>query len=361
MKILLATDEEPGSGGIINFIKVLEEYLTFLGHEVDVKSEVKAKEIYDLIWIHSLSKPESVWKMLSLSYDPLILFHVHDYRYTCLTGTKATGSDFNPCHKVLSLQCFTTHLTKRCSRARNPVKLIGSYLQKKEWHSVLKRLKCTVLSDHLRDELLCAGLSSENILKIPPVFETFEAVKRPKGNSLNILWAGRMVVAKGIDRLIEFLRLHHKWPPQLKLRIVGSGNEQEKIEALIKEQNLTDRVEFTGACDRKQMGVHYAWADALLYTSKWQEPFGMIGPEALSAGLKIYYIEGQMGGAREWLVPYKQYCVGSSSVTELLVNLNHNQHQDIADCGQRPNRERQVAELQEFVSKLSQKISPIAR
>ena len=348
MKILLATDEKPNSGGIINFVVVLANLLKSLGHDVTIGRYDQKN--YDLVWIHSLSSILDAEFIARNIKSEKILFHIHDYRYICLTSRKAQGSEFTPCHKKLDALCFANHLLKGCGRGRDPLNLIKNYHDKKKWLAIIKNWKCTVLSKYLKQELILNGLHHEQIDILPHIFQSFEEARFENNtNEIRLLWAGRLVTEKGTDRLIDLLDHWRDWPENLKIRIVGAGDLANKIKFHIKKIQLEARVTLVLDQSLEEMPEHFAWADALLFTSLWPEPFGMIGPEALSAGLKIYYFSNEESGSSEWYKSYQKYCVKITSTVDLIQKIKDFRAIETSQFGQLPNRTDQLIRLQQYL------------
>ena len=59
-----------------------------------------------------------------------------------------------------------------------------------------------------------------------------------------------------------------------------------------------ERIEIAGWLDRRALSAVYARARALLLPSRWQEPFGIVGLEALAFGVPVAAWES--GGVGEW-------------------------------------------------------------
>jgi len=69
-----------------------------------------------------------------------------------------------------------------------------------------------------------------------------------------------------------------------RLRFVGAGPEQVRVEAAIGHQNLDDRVELVGSVE--DVLPHLAWADVLVLTS-WTEGFPGVVLEALTCPKRV--------------------------------------------------------------------------
>lgn len=115
----------------------------------------------------------------------------------------------------------------------------------------------------------------------------------------NLLYIGRLSKEKGVEYILKAMPLIIKKVPSVHLNIVGDGDEKHKLESLSKELNLENIVTFIGSVPYKEVGKYYKNANIIIVPSLWLEPFGLIGPEAMSAGRPV--IASRVGGIPEWL------------------------------------------------------------
>lgn len=76
-----------------------------------------------------------------------------------------------------------------------------------------------------------------------PLSDTGQAAS-PIGEEPVVLFVGRLVARKGVDRLIEALATIRERP--WRFEVVGFGPERERLESLAAERGLADRVAFLG-------------------------------------------------------------------------------------------------------------------
>lgn len=110
----------------------------------------------------------------------------------------------------------------------------------------------------------------------------------------NIISVGRLEAVKGMDDLISVFSLICKSYPEWKLNIVGDGSEREKLENLIKEYNLEDRVILHGY--KKPEEINSLFMESSVYVmASHSESFGLVLIEAQSFGLPCIAFDSAKG------------------------------------------------------------------
>ena len=154
----------------------------------------------------------------------------------------------------------------------------------------------TVLSSYMKRELSAAGISAERIQVIPPFVHGIEGWDMPAGDAAAdtdaggapcVAFIGRLARAKGVYDAIEAWRRAEAHVP---LVFAGTGPERERLEEL--------GFEVTGWLGRRELSALYRRALAVVMPSRWQEPFGIVGLEALAAGVPVAAWDS--GGIAEW-------------------------------------------------------------
>jgi len=99
-----------------------------------------------------------------------------------------------------------------------------------------------------------------------------------------IMTAGRLTGMKGFDLLINaFARVADDFP-EWKVRIFGRGKDRKKLEGLVAEHGLEDRVEMPGPVT--PLEPEWRRASIAAVPSRF-EPFGLVIVEAMAAGLPL--------------------------------------------------------------------------
>jgi glycosyltransferase involved in cell wall biosynthesis len=83
------------------------------------------------------------------------------------------------------------------------------------------------------------------------------------------------------------------------LTIVGAGNARARLDGLCAGLGLGEKVRFAGWVNPQDLGDYYARAKVVAVPSRWPEPFGMIGLEAMHYGRPV--VAFRAGGIPDWL------------------------------------------------------------
>jgi len=171
-----------------------------------------------------------------------------------------------------------------------------------------------------------------------------------KDGDLMVLFLGRLVWVKGVDKLIAAMPQVLQKVPNAKLVIVGLGDMQEYLERLVQSLKLQDAIKFRFEfIPEEERIAHYAACDVATFPSVY-EPFGIVALEAMSMEKPVVVGASGVSGMREIVVPTGQEQCG--------FHVNPNDPTDIAwgiiNSVQDPQRKLQLGQngrkkvLQEF-------------
>jgi glycosyltransferase involved in cell wall biosynthesis len=213
---------------------------------------------------------------------------VQDHRCFCPTRGKWTR-DGRPCREPLSAGlcagCFEDEAYFWEVYALTAARL-----------DAVRRMRAVVvLSAYMRAELAAAGVDTERIVVIPPFVHGLDA-DAPADGPPCVLFAGRLAQSKGVeDAMAAWRQSGLAWP----LVFAGTGPRRADLE----------RAGFAvlGWLDHSRLSAVYRRARVVLMPSRWQEPFGIVGLEALTLGAPVAAWDS--GGVAEWhpgdgLVPW---------------------------------------------------------
>jgi glycogen(starch) synthase len=169
----------------------------------------------------------------------------------------------------------------------------------------------------MKDELIQLGFPKDMIQvsyngvdpqKYNPENVTPEEIKRIRSkhgigdNELMILFLGRLVGVKGVDKLI--MAMPHILPkiPNAKLVIVGVGDLQEYLTNLTRTMRLDQYVKFCfDFISEEERILHYAACDVAVFPSHY-EPFGIVALEAMSMEKPVVVGAAGVSGMREIVI-----------------------------------------------------------
>lgn len=119
---------------------------------------------------------------------------------------------------------------------------------------------------------------------------------------------------KGIHDLLDAFHNAFRNHPQVKLKIVGEGEEKEALEQKVNKLQLNSRVAFTGRLGREQLAEELAESDAFVLAS-YAETFGIVYIEAMSTGMPA--IGTVCGGPEDIITSESGFLVKPGDVDEL--------------------------------------------
>lgn len=103
-------------------------------------------------------------------------------------------------------------------------------------------------------------------------------------------FVGRLGKEKNLDMLIPALGMLLRREPNARLLFVGDFEYRQTLEALARESGYSERITFTGALPREELGVVYAAMDVFVFPSL-KDTQGWVLHEAAHAGLPILLID----------------------------------------------------------------------
>jgi len=124
-----------------------------------------------------------------------------------------------------------------------------------------------------------------------------------KDTDIMLLFVGRLTWVKGVRNLIQAMPTILKDHPNVKLVVLGKGEEQKDLTELATrlgvQNNVIYRFDFV---EERERILHYAAADLCIFPSVY-EPFGIVSLEAMS--MKKPVVVGARGvvGFREQVIP----------------------------------------------------------
>lgn len=111
---------------------------------------------------------------------------------------------------------------------------------------------------------------------------------RQEGFSI-VLYVGRFAYYKGLEYLVKAVPL---LPQNVKVVLVGDGEEKPKLLSLVKELHLEERVVFVPPVKDEELPSIYRGADVFVLPSiARSEAFGLVACEAMACGVPVITTE----------------------------------------------------------------------
>ncbi len=243
---------------------------------------------------------------------------VQDHTLFC-PGLNKLLADGTPCRTPLGRICLERYFLGsgchgfRATAGRRPVwKAIQRLRVKRREFALHERAHLLlVASEYMRGELLAAGAPPERVVVLPYATLAATGASPPRalpgdtqkflaaqaGEGAVLVTAARLALPdKGVDVLLEILG---RIAQPFRAVIAGSGPAREELERSVSERGLSSRVHFCGWLEAGQMETLYTAADAVLIPSTWDEPFGLVGIEAMAHGVPVVAFD--VGGVGQWL------------------------------------------------------------
>ncbi|MDA8922445.1 glycosyltransferase family 4 protein [Acidimicrobiia bacterium] len=151
-------------------------------------------------------------------------------------------------------------------------------------------------SDHLKNFVSELGFNNE-ILKINNGVDITD-IKRTNVHKadINLLIISRLVIQKNINIVIEAMELLDN--KKVKLSIIGEGGEFNKLEGVIHELNLQNRVQLLGKIDNNKISQFLLTADIFIQASDYEGlPHSVL--EAINYEIPI--LSTEVGGCKDLL------------------------------------------------------------
>ncbi len=157
-----------------------------------------------------------------------------------------------------------------------------------------------------------------------------------------LISVGRLFKAKGYPYLIEAIKILKEKYPEIVLLILGEGEEREKLEKLIRKDNLDKNIFLLGR--KENVADFLNVADVFVLSSLW-EGFPNVILEAMACGLPV--VATNVGGVEEiiednvsgFLVEPKNPSALAKKI-EFVLNLNSGKRKEIGKKGRKTIEEK---------------------
>jgi glycogen(starch) synthase len=208
---------------------------------------------------------------------------------------------------------FHVHSTEKGRTLGNGSETVSNI----ELHAAKAADLIVTVSYAMKEELMALGFPKDKIQvsyngvdagKYDPKEVTADQIKKVRGSyGINddeamILFVGRLVGVKGVDKLIMAMPHILQKIPKAKLIILGLGDLQEYLMNLVNYMRLNNHVKFRFEfLPEEERILHYAACDVAVFPSHY-EPFGIVALEAMSMEKPVVVGAAGVSGMREIVV-----------------------------------------------------------
>jgi glycosyltransferase involved in cell wall biosynthesis len=261
------------------------------------RPDVLARGGVDVAYVQKATHPREL--------EPLgatrLLLAAHDHDLTCARRHRLLPLDSTPCHRAPGLACIGHGCFVERTRGRSlPLALVSPLALPGRLHALAARAPLVACSAYVAGGLVAAGVDPRRVHVVHPVPEIPEAPMMPllpdvPDRAERLFFFGQLVRGKGGDLAIDALT---HLPSQYTLDVVGDGPSRAAWEAHASAV-APGRVRFHGYVAPEGLDALYASAGLVVVPSRWPEPFGMVGIEAMARGRAV--VGARHGGIPEWL------------------------------------------------------------
>lgn len=325
MRIAIVRHHVEHAGGAETYADAIASALTLRGHDVGVWYETGAPpgassrmgRWYGALGVEAAVADLAAWQpdvlfvqgvrsisleATLLSLAPAVLF-AHGYAGLCVSGTRLhSRPGMTPCTRTFGLACLALYYPRGCG-GWDPRTAVADYRLQSERRRLIGRYgHVVVASQHMAAEFARQGLDRRvSVVGLP--IDAAPMTPRVSSDRAELLFCGRLERTKGPDvALRAAARAAEAMRGPVRLTFAGAGSLELRLRrdgAALAGRIAGFEVQFAGWVGDTLRDDLLRRTDFLLVTSRWPEPFGLVGPEAGARGVPA--IAFDVGGIAEWL------------------------------------------------------------
>ena len=268
-----------------------ERFLAAFDHAESIDEAIgRNGNEYDLTVLHKVRDAAAVRAFRDSGKTAVF---IHDHEYYCPRRAYYYPVTRKNCSRAYSeLVCGCCAMLRRPAPDNTFRANFGGFAVL--WREIRACDEFIVLSGFMRSILIRQGIPAEKITLIPPAITIPDEVSPAETDGVpHILAIGQLIRGKGVDQLLAAM---HKVKTPCVLDVVGTGNDEAFLKQLAKP--LGNKVVFHGYSPTPDDAFRGIRAAVLPW--RWQEPFGLFGPEALAHGVPLAGFD--VGAIREYLI-----------------------------------------------------------
>lgn len=214
-------------------------------------------------------------------YNIPIVMHIHDLTMVCpcYTMLKPNGEICQECIQKNRLSCIKNKCMKNST-----VKSVLGYIEAEflAFGKYYDKINLYIAEcDFYKNLIEKSGITKTSIIKMNNFLPVHQEYKLYRKNDNYILYFGRYAREKGIMTLLEAYSL---LKTDLKLVLVGKGEERENIITFVKEHNLSEKIVVNDAIYGEEMEQIINKAKYIVVPSEWYENGAFVALQAMAKG-----------------------------------------------------------------------------
>lgn len=273
------------------FTPIAAEWVDGNPSGASLRAQIESNGI-DALYVHKVPRSDFLEPVKGAA---LAVRMVHDHDSTCPRRHKYFVHSGQACSLAIGWRCYLdlAFVEKRDGAIR--LKSIPDVKREAKRLNLYDRVATN--SESMVEELAMNGVERPKLFLAHPVVPEQDTPLQPISDQPHVLFVGQLIRGKGVDLLLRSLAiLKCPW----RATIAGDGNARQSLEALARELQIADRVEFLGWFASEKARELYDQARVLAVPARWPEPFGMVGVEAMRRARPV--VGFRVGGIPDWLV-----------------------------------------------------------
>lgn len=249
----------------------------------------------DALYVHKI---DSVAPLKPLKSSIRMVRMIHDHDECCPRHHKYYICPSRICKHPAGFRCWIDlAFIERDRQSWLGVRCKNLFKHKKELSRNRELFDGYLAGSHfMQEELVMNGFAPDLIHCLPPCVQFSAREPSPVPDNHEILYVGQLIKGKGVDLLLRALPLVSE---PFHLTIAGSGNAEAALKNLAEKLELESSVDFRGWIAPEELDRLYDQCRMLAVPSRWPEPFGMIGLEAMQRARPV--VGFAVGGIPDWL------------------------------------------------------------
>jgi len=249
----------------------------------------------DVFYVH---KFESIGDILSVKGSKRVVRMIHDHDLYCPRRHKYYAYTRKICTHRCGPICYADlAFLKRTEKGIRFVSIRKKLLEMQNNKNVDTFL---VGSAYMQKELERNGFDHKKIHVLPPCVQSYSEALQSFPLQPSILFVGQLIKGKGVDILLKaYALLLQKTGTPIPLHLIGQGNEEQALKTQVQDASYKAQVQFHGWVSHEELSRFYDNSTMVVVPSRWPEPFGMVGVEAMLRQRPV--IGADVGGIPDWL------------------------------------------------------------